>query len=196
MSDNGKSQQNPSDEPKVDKSDNGKSQQNPSEEPKVDNMSDSQQIASDEPNSSKMGEFENALKKEGEEGLKDAFRVLCPREDGKCTLECDHLQRAVNARGSEITEEKAKEIIQEFSQQGLFSCEDFVYIVKAIVAVKNNGLEKAFEILRKDGTVGVKDVQLTAILRDVKHQNAKEMIGQVNKPRGLFNCKEFLQIIK
>ncbi|KAG6414106.1 hypothetical protein SASPL_126824 [Salvia splendens] len=167
-------------------SDNGKSQQNPSEEPNVSKMSDS----------GKMGEFENALKKDGDEGLKDAFHVLCPREDGQCTLEYGHLQRAVNARGSEITEEKAKEIIQEFNQQGLFSCEGFVYIVKAIVAVKNNGLEKAFDILSKDGLVGVKDVQLTAILRNVKHQNAKEMIGQVNKPKGLFNCKEFLQIIK
>lgn len=130
MSDNGKSQQNPSDEPKLDKSDNGKTQQNPSEEPKVDKMSDSQQIASDDPNSSKMSEFENALKKEGDEGLKDAFRVLCPSEDGQCTLEYGHLQRAVKALGLDITEEKAKEIIQEFSQQGLFSCEDFVDIVK------------------------------------------------------------------
>ncbi|XP_047939976.1 LOW QUALITY PROTEIN: uncharacterized protein LOC125187427 [Salvia hispanica] len=54
---------------------------------------------------------------------------------------------------------------------------------------------KLSNIISEDGTVGVKDVQLTAIIRDAKHQNAKETIGQVNKP-GLFNYKEFLQIIK
>ena len=121
MSDSGKSPQNLREDPNVSKmNDSGKSQQNPSEEPHVGKTSDS----------GKMGEFENALKKEGDEGLKDAFRILGPCEDGKCSLEYGHLRRAVDARGSEITEEKAKEIIQECYQEGLFSCEDFVHIVK------------------------------------------------------------------
>ncbi|KAL1533964.1 putative disease resistance protein [Salvia divinorum] len=178
-------------------SDNEQTQPNSSDEPKVGKMSDSGQAQQNASDGLKMGEFVDALKKkDGDEGLRDAFRVLCPREDGQCTLEHVYLKCAVDTRAHvQISDERAREIIQQFNKQGSFSCEDFVYIVKVIVAVKKYGLEKTFEILSKDGAVGVEDVQLAAIIQDAKHQNAKETILQVNKPDS-FNIKEFHHIFK